>query len=153
MFVQHLPRGLALAGLLALTSLMTSAAWGASPVVSGDYSIYFNANTAANLDPGIARQHGLERSKFIGLLNVTVLRQQSSGLPTNVPARVDASARTGSAETKTLAMREIRVGQTLSYIGQFPIHDQVTIDFVIEVKPAGETETTRIELSEQFFVD
>jgi hypothetical protein len=50
-------------------------------------------------------------------------------------------------------MREIRVGDGVSYLGQFPIQDEQIIDFAIQVKPPGAEQMTTIELREQFFTD
>jgi len=133
--------------------LVTQGAWAQSPAVTGDYSIYYNSLTAATLDPEIAKTHGIQRSKLNGLLNVTVVRAQTEGKRQNLPARVEATARTGDGPATSLAMREIRVGDGVSYIGQFPIQNLQIIDFAIQVTPPGASEPTMIELQEQFFTD
>jgi hypothetical protein len=133
--------------------LVTQGASAQSPVVTGDYSIFYNTLTSVTLDPEIAAKHGIQRSKLNGLLNVTVVRGQAEGKRQNVPARVEATARTGDAPATSLAMREIRVGDGVSYIGQFPIQNLQIIDFTIQVTPPGAGEPTVIELQEQFFTD
>lgn len=142
-----------LGSLIAAGLLVTPAAWAESPVTAGDYQIYYNTSTAATLDPEIAKTHGIQRSKLNGLLNVTVLKSAADGQRENVPARVETAVRTGEGPTSPIAMREIRVGDGVSYLGQFPIQDEQIIDFAIQVKPPGAEQMTTIELREQFFTD
>ncbi|NCA70173.1 MAG: DUF4426 domain-containing protein [Sphingobacteriia bacterium] len=139
--------------VLAAALLATQVAGADSPLVVGEYSIYYNTNSAATLDPKIAEAHGIQRSKLNGLLNVTVLRTADPGQPRHVIAQVESTARSGDGPASPIGMREIRVGEAVSYLGQFPIQDQQVIDFAIQVKPAGVTEPMRIDLREQFFTD
>lgn len=139
--------------MIAAGLLAAQGARAESPVVTGDYSIYYSTVNAEALDPEIAATHGIQRSKRTGLLNVTVVKRQADGGGQNVPARVEATARTGSGPASQIAMREIRVGEGLSYIGQFPVEDLQIVDFTIQVTPPGGAESAVIELQEQFFTD
>ncbi len=123
------------------------------PVVAGDYSIFYNAMRAEMLDPGIASLYQIQRSKLNGVLSVTVVKLSPEGVRQNMPARVEASARSGDGPAGMIPMREIRVGDGFSYVGQFPIANQQIVDFAIQVTPPGNTQPTAIELQQQFFTD
>lgn len=137
-----------LAALLVAPSVMAQ-----SPVVAGDYSIFYNTLNATTLDPEIARSHGINRSKLNGLLTVSVVEAAEGQARRNVPARVEVTVRSGESPATPIAMREIRVGTGVSYMGQFPIANLQIIDFVIQVTPPGGGEATLISLQEQFFTD
>lgn len=136
------------AALLALQSASAQ-----EPVVVGSHTIYYNAMTAETLNPEIANLYQIQRSKLIGLLNVTVVKTTPDGPRQNVPARVEAMARTGDGPAGAIPMREIRVGEGVSYVGQFPIANLQIVDFAILVTPPGEPEPASIELQQQFFTD
>ncbi|WP_296809249.1 DUF4426 domain-containing protein [Thiocapsa sp.] len=135
------------AGLLAAQSV-----WAEGPVVAGDYSIYANAMTAETLNPEIANLYRIQRSKLNGVLTVSVVKPHPDGTRANVPARVEATARTGDTPAGVIPMREIRVGEGVSYVGQFPIANLQIVDFEIQVTPPG-GEPAAIELQQQFFTD
>jgi hypothetical protein len=136
------------AGLLAANS-----AWAEGPVVVGDYTIYTNAMTTEMLNPEIANLYRIQRSKRNGVLTVSIVKPHPDGTRENVPARVEATARTGDAPASTIPMREIRVGEGVSYVGQFPIANLQIVDFEIQVTPPGGAEPAAIELQQQFFTD
>jgi hypothetical protein len=128
-------------------------AWAQGPVVVGNYTIYSSAIPARILDPEVAKVYGIQPSKRGGLLNVSVREAMPDGASRSVPAQVQASGRTGQGPKGLIAMREIRVGEGISYVGQFPVEDEQIIDFEIQVTPPGAPQSTVVELQEQFFVD
>jgi hypothetical protein len=148
MIIQRITAALFAAGLFA-----TPGVWAQGPIVTGDYSIYYSAITSETLDPDVAKVYGIQRSNRAGLLNVSVMKTQPDGPSRNVPAQVEASGRTGQGPKGLIAMREIRVGDGISYVGQFPIENEQIVDFEIQVTPPAAPEPTMIELQEQFFVD
>jgi hypothetical protein len=151
MFIQRTLGTLIAAGLLAAQSASAE-----GPVMAGDYSIYANAMTAETLNPEIANLYRIQRSKLSGVLTVSVVKPHPDGTRENVPARVEATARTGDTPdtpASVIPMREIRVGEGVSYVGQFPIADLQIVDFEIQVTPPGADEPAAIELQQQFFTD
>lgn len=148
MLIQRTLGTLIVAGVLAAQN-----AWAEGPVTAGDYSIYANAMTAETLNPEIANLYRIQRSKLNGVLTVSVVKPHPDGTRANVPARVEATARTGDVPASVIPMREIRVGEGVSYVGQFPIADLQIVDFEIQVTPPGAGEPAAIELQQQFFTD
>ena len=147
MIIQRTLGILIAAGLLAAQSV-----WAEGPVTAGDYSIFANAMTTETLNPEIANLYRIQRSKLNGVLTVSVVKPHPDGTRENVPARVEATARTGDLPASVIPMREIRVGEGVSYVGQFPIANLQTVDFEIQVTPPG-GEPEAIELQQQFFTD
>ncbi len=148
MIIQRTLGILITAGLLAAQSV-----WAEGPVTAGDYSIFANAMTAETLNPEIADLYRIQRSKLNGVLTVSVVKPHPDGTRENVPARVDATARTGDMPASVIPMREIRVGAGVSYVGQFPIANLQIVDFEIQVTPPGGAEPVAIDLQQQFFTD
>ena len=56
-------------------------------------------------------------------------------------------------QTRDLQLREIREGDAIYYIGEFPIVDRETIRFSLQVTPDGRETPVSAELSQQFFID
>ena len=117
------------------------------------YTIHHNAFTADTLTPEIAKAYGFQRSKYRGLLNISVIKDEPGTTGTSVPAQVEAKIVTLTGQTSALAMREIKDSDAIYYIGEFPVHNEQTVDFVIEVIPQGSNKTLMMRMDQQFFTD
>jgi len=119
----------------------------------GGYTVHHNAFTADTLTPEIAKTHGFQRSKFRGLLNVSVIKDAPGTTGTSVPAQVEAKIVNLTGQTTNLDMREIKEDDAIYYIGEFPVHNDQTIDFVIEATPQESDKTLIMRMDQQFFTD
>jgi len=117
------------------------------------YTVHHNAVPTAMLTPEIANSYNIVRSKYRGLLNVSVIRDQAGTTGESVTARVKASAHDLTGRVKNLAMREIHDGNAYYYIGEFPIVDGEILTFSIEATPTGQQQPIKAEIKQQFFVD
>ena len=117
------------------------------------YTVHHNAFTADTLPPEVAKAYGLKRSKYRGLLNVSVIKEAPGTTGTPVPAQVEAKIIALTGQTSALAMREIKDGDAVYYIGEFPVQDEQKVDFTIEVIPQGRDKAITMRMDQQFFTD
>ncbi|MEJ2515404.1 MAG: DUF4426 domain-containing protein [Gammaproteobacteria bacterium] len=119
----------------------------------GDYVVHFNAQSTSVLPPEVARAYGIQRSSNRAMLNISVLRKApgSPGEPTAAAVDVDASNLTG--QLKDLTLREIKEGEAIYYIGEFPVANRETLIFDISVRPEGVNEPFRVRFRQQFYTD
>ncbi|MCW8908362.1 MAG: DUF4426 domain-containing protein [Sedimenticola sp.] len=120
---------------------------------SGDYTIHHNAIPTAMLTPEVAASYDVVRSKYRGLLNVSVIREIPGTTGQPVTANVSAYALNLIGKRHQIDLREIREGEAIYYIGDFPIVDGETLNFTLEVTPEGESRPTRATLSQDFYID
>jgi hypothetical protein len=119
----------------------------------GDYTVHFNALVTNQLAPDIAREYGIVRSDSRIMLNVSILRKQEGGMGTPVSGAVSASAINLNGQLRGMAMREIREGEAIYYIGELAITDAETLIFTIDVTPLNEASRFTVRFKKQFFVD
>lgn len=119
----------------------------------GDYTVHFNALVTNQLSPDIAREYGIVRSDSRIMLNVSILREQDVGMGTPVSGAVSASAINLNGQLRGMAMREIREGEAIYYIGELAITDAETLIFTIDVTPLNEASRFTVRFKKQFFVD
>ena len=117
------------------------------------YTIHHNAIPTATLTPAVATGYRITRSKYRGLLNVSVIKEVPGTTGQPVTAIVRANATNLLGKSLAIPMREIREGAAVYYIGEFPIIDRETLSFKLEVTPAGMQKPISAALSQQFFVD
>jgi len=117
----------------------------------GDYVVHFNALNTNYLPPSVTREYGLKRSKNRGMINVAVLRKIMGTTGKPVEAVISASATNLTGQKRTIPLREIREGTAIYYIGDFPISHEETLRFILNVKPADNSEAHEVKFSHQFF--
>lgn len=119
----------------------------------GDYRIYYNAFKSDMIAPEVAKAHGLTRSRYRAVINITVQKRAGDGRYLPVQAKVEGSARDIYSTITTLSMEKVTEGKAIYYLAEFPIIDEQTLKFDIRVIPKGEKIARQITFSQQFFVN
>lgn len=117
------------------------------------YTIHHNAIPTAMLTPEVASNYRIVRSKYRGLLNVSVIKDVPGTTGQAVTASVNAYALNLIGRRHNIDLREIREADAIYYIGDFPIVDGETLTFTIEVTPEGTTPPIETTLSQDFYID
>ena len=117
------------------------------------YTIHHNAISTASLDPAVANQYRIQRSKYRGMLNVSVIKDVPDSTGKSVDAIVMANATNIRGQLISIPMRKVTEGDAIYFIGEFRIADQETLNFHLQVKPKGETRFYKAELKQEFFID
>ena len=139
--------------LLASALLAPLSALAENSTSAGGYTIHYNAFTTSTLTPEVAKAYGIQRSKFRGMLNVSVIKEKEGTTGSSVPARVDVNTLVLTGQSSRLSMREIKEQGAVYYVGEFPVQNEEKVNFVIEVTPEGSTETVIVNMEQQFFTD
>ena len=118
----------------------------------GNYIIYYNALPTEILQPDIARQYGISRSKFRGFITLSV--QEKTGdtsKPINATIKADAVNLTG--QQKTLSLRRVEEGPAIYYVDDFRIANEETLKFKLQIKPENSQKNLSINFTQQFFTN
>jgi hypothetical protein len=117
------------------------------------FTIHHNAIPTAILTPEVASSYKITRSKYRGLLNVSVIKDipETTGMP--VTAKVSAYAINLIGKRHEISLREIWEGTAIYYIGDFPIVDREMLTFTLEVTPEGSERSTKATLKQEFYID
>lgn len=119
----------------------------------GNYVLHFNALTTDQLDPDIARDYEIVRSKNRVLLNVVILRNQEIGAGMPVAGKVTASARNLTGQLREMLVREVREGDAIYYIAETQVVNSETLIFTVEATPESTTTPLIVSFKKQFFID
>ncbi|MES9844337.1 MAG: DUF4426 domain-containing protein [Candidatus Sedimenticola sp. PURPLELP] len=139
--------------LAALILLLPLSVYAENSTKAYGYTVHHNAIPVSMLSPEIATSYGLVRSKYRGIINISVIKDVPGTTGTPVTAQVTARATNIIGQMNNIHLREIREGEAVYYIGEFPIADQETLTFRLEVTPAGLDRSIKAQLSQQFFID
>ncbi len=122
----------------------------ASDVDIGDYVVHFSAQSTDQLPPEVARTYGIVRSKNRAMLNVSVLKQD-----TTIAVRADVTVRTVNlaGQLKNVTMRKIQEQEAIYYIGETGIANRETLIFNISITPEGATEASDVSFTREFYTN
>lgn len=117
----------------------------------GDYVVHFNALSTDLLPASVTKQYEIKRSKNRGMVNIAVLKKNmgTAGEPTAAKLTVTATNLTG--QQRSIDVREVREGQAIYYIGEFPVTDEEILRFSATIVPEGGNETYEVKFKQQFF--
>ena len=124
------------------------------------YTVHYNTMNTEMLNAEVARGYKITRSKNRALLNISVLQdgEPSSSVKTKgtfhpVKAEVTATATNLSSQMREIKIRELEDAGAIYYIGEIPVRNEETLDFDVQVQPAGSEETYTLKFSQQFFTE
>lgn len=107
----------------------------------GDVTVRANLVPTASLNEGVARSYGIERGDRRLMLLVSV-RKGPDGLETALPATITASVANLHGQRETLAMREIRSGDYVDYVGATEVSPPDTLTFDLKIVREGGAAST-----------
>lgn len=139
--------------VLLLLAFSFTAAWAENSTTIPGYTIHHNAIPSASLDPAIAKQYGIQRSQYRGMLNVSIIKDVPGTTGQSSEGVVLAKATNIRGQLISIPMRKVEEGDAIYYIGEFRIADQETLNFELQVQPRGTTRFYTAKLSQQFFID
>jgi len=120
----------------------------------GEYVVYYNAFTADTLPPQMATAYGILRSKYKGVLNISIQKKQNPGtLPKPVNAKVTVEAFNLVGQLKDLDSKRVAEGKAIYYISEFRISNREQITFNVSLQPEGEIKPLTFKFTQQFYID
>lgn len=131
-------------------AIASSTAQALQAVEFGDYIIHYSAFTADMLHPPIAKSHGIQRSQNRGVLTIAIQRKPAKA-PADVVAQVNAQALTLNQQLRSLDMREVREGDAIYYLADFPVRNEEVLDFEVNVQPQKVAKPYTFRFRQQFF--
>lgn len=119
----------------------------------GDFVVHFNALNTNLLPPAVTKQYGIKRSKNRGMINIAILTKMLGTTGKPVAGKVSASAKNLTGQSRDIKLREVREATAIYYIGEFPITNEETMRFSVDVTPEGSGENYTVNFKQQFFTD
>jgi hypothetical protein len=117
----------------------------------GNFDIHYMALSSTFITPAIAKTYGIERSRYTGLVNITVLDKSQEGMPA-VAVEISGLANNLLDARVELQFKEIREGDSIYYIAEVPYRDDQEINFEIAIKYAKKLNTA-LKFKQKFYID
>ncbi|MCP4595189.1 DUF4426 domain-containing protein [Neptuniibacter sp.] len=119
-------------------------------VTYGDYEIHYNAFNSTFIQPDVAQNIGVQRSKRRALVNVSVLKVDGDKkIP--VTANVSGSASNLIQQSQTLKFQKVDEGNAIYYLSQFGFTDDQVIRLKLDVQPDPNQAAFTVQFEQKFY--
>ncbi len=123
-----------MAACFGITAMAADAIKGERQEVFGDLTVHYNTFNSTYIQPKIASEVGLERSKTEGVINIAVLKADKP-----VVAQVSGNVKDLTGQNFKLMFKQITEQGAIYYIAQYPVPQQENHTFDITVTIGGDT--------------
>ncbi len=136
-------------GLIALLLMFALPVQAEQSKKFGHLEVHYIALPSTFLTPDVAKSYGITRSRYTGILNISVLNK-------NMDSRAITAALAGTAKNLLgnrvdLDFREVKEGQAIYYIAEVPHRNEETYRFDINITADKKSNTLKFE--HKFYVD
>ena len=116
----------------------------------GSMNVHYMAIGSTFFTPEIAKAYGITRSRYNGLINISVLDNTKAGNPAKTIS-INGQAKKNLGQFKNLAFEEVQEGDAIYYLAQVSYNDEETLHFTLEINDGKEQQT--LKFSQKFYVD
>lgn len=118
-------------------------------MTKGNWDIHYIAFPSSFLEPEVAKQYQLQRSKYQAVINLSVLDNGQNNKAQRVA--ISGQARNLLGQTKTLEFKQVVDGDAIYYLAQLEYRNEEQYKIAITVSQGSRTE--QFEFSKKFYVD
>ncbi|GLS89653.1 hypothetical protein GCM10007916_07200 [Psychromonas marina] len=111
--------------------------------------VHYIALPSMFIEPAIAAQYGLKRSKHTGLVNISVLDKNQQSMP--IEAQLIGIGRNLIGQKQQLAFKKIKEGKSIYYIATYPFTNEEIVKFDVQIK--AQDKTNRLKFEHKFYVE
>lgn len=116
----------------------------------GTMNVHYMAIGSTFFTPEIAKVYGITRSRYNGLINISVLDNTKKGTPAKAVS-IHGKAKNNLGQFKTLAFKEVKEGGAIYYLAQVNYNNEETIHFDLTITDGKEEQ--QLKFSQKFYVD
>lgn len=113
--------------------------------------VHYSAFNSTFLTPQVARSYQLKRNGYSAILNISVLDNSSLGKPAT-EAKITGHAKNLIGHLRELEFKQVKEGDAIYYIAQFPITNEENLSFDIDVN-AGLKGAGKLKFTQKFYVE
>jgi hypothetical protein len=117
----------------------------------GRFELFYSVVNTTFIQPEVAATYGITRGKKRAIINLAVRENVGDG---SEPRAMTLQGRTRDLiQNQTLTFQEIREGEAIYYIAEFPFINEEWRFFEIDFRPAGADQTYTFEFKHQLYIN
>nr|WP_093331886.1 DUF4426 domain-containing protein [Thalassotalea agarivorans] len=116
----------------------------------GSMNVHYIAINSTFLTPAIATAYDIQRSRYNGLVNISVLDNSKENFPAK-HVSITGKAKNLAGQLISLEFVEVTEGDAIYYLAQVNYSDEETISFDLTITDG--VETHKLQFKQKFYVD
>ncbi len=116
----------------------------------GNMNVHYIAIGSTFLTPEIAKLYDIQRSRYNGLINISVLDNSKQGTPAK-RVSITGKAKNNVGQSKKIEFQEVTEGSSIYYLAQVRYDNEETIHFDLTINDGIEIQ--HLTFSQKFYVD
>lgn len=115
----------------------------------GPWQVHYIAFPSTFIQPQIAKTYGLERSGYKGIVNISVLKNNSDKTAQTV--KLSGTAKNLLGNKQALTFKEVKEGDSIYYLAQVDYTNEEILRFEIEIQQSNQFQ--KLQFQQKFYVD
>jgi hypothetical protein len=116
----------------------------------GSMNVHYMAIGSTFFTPEIAKAYGITRSRYNGLVNISVLDNSQKNNPAK-SVSITGKAKNNLGQFKELEFSEVKEGNAIYYLAQVNYNNEETLHFDIMINDGKEKQ--QLKFSQKFYID
>ena len=127
---------------LLLLMLMPGTAMAEQKKQLGNWDVHYIAMPSTLIEPAIAKSYNIERSKFNGLVNISVLNTKDQKAQ---QVTISGSAKNLLGQQKELTFQQVTEGEAVYYLAQLPYRNEERFTLSIAISQGNQNQQLKFE--------
>lgn len=119
----------------------------------GDYQVHWSVLPSTFLTAETAKANNLQRSRGIGIVNISIMQENEDGILRPVTGQVEGRVTNDIQQVKFLAFRRIKEGDSVYFIAAYQYSSGELITFNITGRPSGHGKDLPVRFAHTLFSD
>jgi len=116
-----------------------------------EYEVHYIAFVSEFLDPEVAKQYKLVRSKALGVVNISVIKVDAEGKRKAVGAMVETKMSNDIQQQQFLSFQQVVEGTAIYYIAQHQFRESELLTFDVTVYAEGSIKPMKLRFTQNFY--
>lgn len=119
----------------------------------GEYKVLWSVLPSTFLAPEIAKANKLHRSNGIGIVNISIMKENEDGSMSPVSGQVEGEVSNDVQQVNFLAFRRIQEGDSVYFIAEYQYSSAELMTFNITARPTGHQQDLAVRFAHTLFSD
>lgn len=119
----------------------------------GNYQVHWSVLPSTFLTAETAKANNLQRSRGIGIVNISIMQENEDGILKPVTGQVEGKASNDIQQVKFLAFRRIKEGDSVYFIAAYQYASGELMTFNITARPSGHGKDLPVRFAHTLFSD
>jgi len=118
-----------------------------------EFHVHYIAFPSTFLQPEIAQQYQLIRSKAVGIINISVIQKMANGTTTSLGTVLEGRMTNDIQQQQMLSFQQVTEGKSVYYLAQVQFSQGEVLTFDVTAYPQGHRNPLKLRFTQTFYND